>query len=66
MDRPRGALLAVVIALTAVLVASACAPNSTYLSASSQGMYFKIPHAWHTYPQSTLKRDGLITPACRT
>lgn len=61
MDRPRGALLAVVIALAAVLLASACTPDSTYLSTSSQGMYFKIPHAWRTYPQSTLKRDGLVT-----
>ena len=61
MDRLRGVLLAVVIALTAVLVATACAPDSTYLATSSQGMYFKIPHAWHTYPQSTLKRDGLVS-----
>jgi hypothetical protein len=61
MDRLRGVLFAVVIALTAVLVATACAPDSTYLATSSQGMYFKIPHAWHTYPQSTLKRDGLIS-----
>jgi hypothetical protein len=61
MDRLRGVLSAVVIALTIVLVATACAPDSTYLAASSQGMYFKIPHGWHTYPQSTLKRDGLIS-----
>jgi hypothetical protein len=61
MDRLRGVLFAVVIALTGVLVASACAPDSTYLATSSQGMYFKIPHAWHTYPQSTLKRDGLVS-----
>jgi hypothetical protein len=61
MDRLRGVLFAVVIALTAVLVATACAPDSTYLATSSQGMYFKIPHAWHTYPQSTLKRDGLLS-----
>jgi hypothetical protein len=61
MDRLRAALSAVVITLTAVLVATACAPDSTYLSTTSQGMYFKIPHGWHTYAQSTLKRDGLIS-----
>src|ERR1700749_1457961 len=61
MDRLRGVLLALVIALTAVLVATACAPDSTYLATSSQGMDFKTPHTWHTYPQSTLKRDGLVS-----
>jgi hypothetical protein len=61
MDRLRGALLAVVITLTAVLAATACAPDSTYLATTSQGMYFKIPHAWHTYSQGTLKRDGLLS-----
>lgn len=60
MDRLSGALLVVVITVTAVLVASACAPGSTYLATTSQGMYFKIPHTWHTYSQSTLKRDGLV------
>jgi hypothetical protein len=24
-------------------------------------MYFKIPNGWHTYSQTNLKRDGLIT-----
>jgi hypothetical protein len=48
MDRPERVLLAVVIALTAMLMTSACAPDSTYLTTSSQGMYFKIPHAWRT------------------
>jgi hypothetical protein len=61
MDRLHRVLFAVVIALAALLVATACAPDSTYLATSSQGMYFKIPHSWHTYPQSTLKRDGLVS-----
>jgi hypothetical protein len=61
MDRLRGALFAVVATLTAVLVGTACAPDSTYLATTSQGMYFKIPHGWHTYSQTTLKQDGLIS-----
>ena len=53
-------LLAAGAALLAVL-ASACATSTAYVSSSSQGMFFKIPNGWHTYSQSTLKRDGLVT-----
>ena len=60
MHRLRTALLAAVTAAVA-LVASACITNTAYVSSSSQGMYFKIPNGWHTYSQTNLKRDGLIT-----
>jgi hypothetical protein len=61
MDRVPGRLLAVVAALVVAVVAVACSPGSSYLSSSSQGMYLKIPHTWHTYSQTSLKRQGLIT-----
>ncbi len=61
MDRLRGGLFAVVLTLAAVLLACACAPSATYVTTSSQGMFFKIPYGWHTYSQSTLKRDGLVS-----
>lgn len=61
MDRLRAPLVAIVLALTAVLLASACAPSSTYLATTSQGMFFKIPYGWHTYSQSALKRDGIVS-----
>jgi hypothetical protein len=62
MHRLRTALLAAVVAAVA-LVASACMTNTAYVSSSSQGMYFKIPNGWHTYSQTNLKRDGLISAA---
>ncbi len=61
MDRLRAPLLAVVVMLTALVGASACTPNSTYIATTSQGMFFKIPNGWRTYSQSTLKRDGLVS-----
>jgi hypothetical protein len=61
MDRLRGGLLAVVLTAAAVLLASACTPSATYVTTSSQGMFFKIPYGWHTYAQSTLKRNGLVS-----
>jgi hypothetical protein len=60
MHRLRTALLAAVVAAVA-LVASACMTNTAYVSTSSQGMYFKIPNGWHTYSQTNLKKDGLIS-----
>jgi hypothetical protein len=50
-----------VVLLLAALTASACSPNSTYVSSSSQGMYFKIPTGWRTYSQTSLKHKGLIS-----
>ncbi len=44
-------------------MASACATSTAYVSSNSQGMYFKIPNGWHTYSQTNLKRDGLISTA---
>ena len=61
MDRLRGGLLAVVTGLVVAFCVSACTPGSAYVSSSSQGMFFKIPHAWRTYSQTSLKRQGLVT-----
>jgi hypothetical protein len=61
MDRPRGGVLAVVTGLVVAFCVSACTPNSAYVSSSSQGMFFKIPHGWRTYSQTSLKREGLVT-----
>ena len=60
MHRLRTALLTAVVAAVA-LVTSACMTNTAYVSSSSQGMYFKIPNGWHTYSQTNLKREGLIS-----
>jgi hypothetical protein len=61
MDRLPGRPLAVVAALVIALVVSACTPTTAYVSSTSQGMYFKIPHGWRTYSQKSLKKDGLIS-----
>jgi hypothetical protein len=61
MERLRGPLVVAAAALALALVASACMTNNAYVSSSSQGMYFKIPNGWHTYSQTNLKRQGLIS-----
>jgi hypothetical protein len=60
MDRRRGGLL-VIVAGAIALLAGACTTGSAYVSSNSQGMYFKIPHTWRTYSQTSLKHDGLVT-----
>jgi hypothetical protein len=59
MDRLRGGLFAVVMTPAARLLARAGTPSASHVAASSPGMFFEIPHDWHTYSQSPLKRDGL-------
>jgi hypothetical protein len=61
MDRLRAPLAVAAAALALALVASACMTSTAYVSSSSQGMYFKIPNGWHTYSQTNLKRQGLIS-----
>jgi hypothetical protein len=60
MDRLRVCLLAVA-ALGVGLIATACSTNTAYVSSRSQGMFFKIPNGWHTYSQTNLKQDGVIS-----
>jgi hypothetical protein len=60
MDRLRARLLAAGAALL-VVMATACATSTGYVSSTSQGMFFKIPNGWRTYSQGNLKQDGLIT-----
>jgi hypothetical protein len=61
MDKLRGGLSAVVAGLIGAFILSACTPNSGYVSSSSQGMFFKIPHSWRTYSQTSIKRNGMVT-----